>query len=97
MSLGSDNANWSMERLVEITELKTKVADLEAKIEHLKEVCVRNQNVMSELFDRCLKHKQDINRLLVAGNAMAERMEDDGETHPESDNWWDAKNGGISK
>ena len=86
-----------MERLVEITELKTKVADLEAKIEHLKEVCVRNQNVIAELFEECRVIQQDKYRLLVAGNAMAERMEDDGETHPESDNWWDAKNGGISK
>jgi uncharacterized small protein (DUF1192 family) len=38
-----------------------------------------------------------VQRLRWAGDAMAERMEDDGETHPESDGWWDAKNGGISK
>jgi hypothetical protein len=37
MSLGSDNANWSMERLVEIRELKGKVADLETEIYELLE------------------------------------------------------------
>jgi hypothetical protein len=37
VSLGSDNANWSMERLVEIRELKDKVADLETEIHELLE------------------------------------------------------------
>lgn len=89
--------NLSLVHEREIYGLQGKIADQGAEIERLKDVCVRNQNVISELLDRCVKLKADLSLLRLAGDAMAERLEDDGETHPESDDWWDAKNGGISK
>lgn len=57
------------------------VTELEKKIATLE---AKNAALTSEVV-----------RLRRAGDAMAERIEDDGETHPESDAWHDARNGGA--
>ena len=75
MSDFTDKDRWINLSLVherEVYDLQGKIADLGAQNERLREACVRNQNVIAELFDRCSTLKGDNERLRKAGDALAD-------------------------